>query len=370
MRILHICSSSSWGGMEMSVARLAELQKGAGYPVLLAAAPGSPLWSQSKGRGIDLVKLEESGPWDIGGIRRLAGAMKSFGPDAAHVHYSKDLHRAVPANLIFGHRPLVFTKQLGSAVSKRGPWHRFLYSNVSRATAISSFIRENLVESTGIDRDRVDLVYLGTDTSKFRPDPGARKACRAELGFGDKEIVLGMMGRISPGKGFEDFMEAASGLSSPHLRFLMIGGASRGEEAYAARLRQDAESRLGKRLVFLGFKSDRERYLRAMDVFAFPSHAESFGLALCEAMATGLPCAAYAKDGVLDIVEDEINGLRVKVKDPGDLGKKLGRLAADPGLRKTLGAAARETVERMFSEAGMLAGYRETYLKAMDEARP
>jgi len=369
VRLLHVCSSRSWGGMEMSVARLADLQKGAGHRILLAAAPDSPLWNQARGKQIEVSDFKESGPWDLGGTFKLAQAIKRFLPDVVHVQYSKDLHRAVPANRWAGRRPLVFTKQLGSAVSKRDPWHRFLYSNVSRATAISGFIRDNLTETTVILRERVDLVYLGTDTVKFAPDPAARAQARRELGFNDKDMVIGMMGRMSPGKGFEDFASAASGLRQQGLRFLMIGGASRGEEAYAKKLRESVRERLGNRLVLLGFKPDRERYLRAMDIFAFPSHAESFGLALCEAMAAGLPCAAYAKDGVLDIIEDGVNGLRARVRDPGDLGGKLERLARDGQLRKRLGAAARKTVVNKFSEAGMLAGYLETYRKAIDEAR-
>lgn len=369
MRVLHICSSRSWGGMEISVARLAELQRLAGYSVMLAAAREAPLAVQAAEKGIATIDLKESGVWDLAGIIRLASSARGFNPDIIHVHYSKDLHRAVPANLMSGQRPLVFTKQLGSAVAKRGPWHCFLYSNVSRATAISSFIRGNLEETTVLKRDRIDLVYLGTDTGKFSPDPAGREQVRRELGFGPGEVVLGMMGRLSPGKGFEDFLEAASGLSTPRLRFLTIGGASRGEESYAVRIRERAESQLGDRLAFLGFKPDRERYLRAMDIFAFPSHAESFGLALCEAMATGLPCVAYAKDGVLDIVEDEVNGLRARVRDPQDLREKLGRLISDKALREKLGRAARRTVEARFSEPGMLAGYEATYRKARDGYR-
>lgn len=354
----------------MSVAQLAELQKAAGDDILLAAETGSPLWVLAVESRKALMGLKESGPWDIGGTLALANSIKRFQPDIIHVHYSKDLHRAVPANLISGRRPLIFTKQLGSAVAKRGPWHRFLYSNVSRATAISSFIRNNLEQTTVLKGDRIDLVYLGTDTIKFSPNPITRDQVRRELGIDPRETVVGMMGRLSPGKGFEDFIEAVAGLELPGLRFLMIGGTSRGEEAYAERLKNEVEKRLGRKLIFLGFKPDRERYLRSMDIFAFPSHAESFGLALCEAMATGLPCAAYAKDGVLDIVEDGVNGLRVEVRNPQDLKEKLKRLVSDKELRERLGRAARLTVETKFSEAGMLAGYKAAYRRAMDAVRP
>ncbi len=350
----------------MSVARLAELQMKEGVQVMLAASPGSPLSATARDKGVPVTGFSESGAYDVPGMLRLREAMSRFLPDVVHVHYSKDLHRAVPAAMLSGERPLVFTKHLGSAVRKRDPWHRFIYSKVGRATAISSFIRDNLEATTVMPGHKIDLVFPGTDTGKFRPEPKTRAEVRGELGLKEKDIVIGMMGRISPGKGFEDLIAAGETLSGDEVKFLFIGGASRNEEGYAERTRKRAQLKLGERIRFLGFKADRERYLRAMDIFAFPSHAESFGLALCEAMSTGLACAAYAKDGVLDIMEDGVNGLRVRVKDPADLGAKLGTLAGDPRLRIRLGAAARTTVERKFSEPGMLAGYAETYRKATE----
>jgi len=349
--------------MEISVARLAWLQRGRGHRVMVAADQAAPLAQRCASDGIDLFDLREAGPWDLCGTARLSRLYRRWRPQIVHVHYSKDLHRAAPASWLAGRQGMVFTKHLGSAVLKKDPWHRLVYGSISRATAISTFISDNLTETTPLQPEQIDLVYPGTDVAAFAPDRKNRAQIRGELGIADGELAVGMMGRISPGKGFQDFTAMAQGIDRPGVRFLMIGGISRDEEAYGTRLRQEAERTLGQRLIFLGFKPDRERYLRALDVFAFPSHAESFGLALCEAMATGLPCAAYAKDGVLDIIADGQDGLMAKVADPDDLGRKISRLLDEPDTRDRLGLAARQKVIDMFSEERMLAGYEETYRK-------
>lgn len=364
MRILHVCSSASWGGMEMSVGRLVELQTLRGYRTALAAHPGSPLYRWARERGLPLVSCHESGLGAWSEVMFWPRRLERLKPDLIHIHFSRDLHRMVPLNRWGPRKPLIFTKHLGSAINKRNPWHDYLYKNITRATAISGFVKKNLLETTCLTEERIDLVYPGTDIKRFCPDARSREQVRMELGFQKSEIVIGMLGRISPGKGQQDFMEAASAISCSGVKYLMIGGPSRGEESYAVNVQRAAQDKLGQRLTILGFKPDRERYLRALDIFVFPSHAESFGLALCEAMATGLPCVAYMKDGVEDIIVDGSNGLGARVREVADLRRQIVRLVEDRRLREKLGAAARATVVERFSEERMLAGYEGTYLRA------
>jgi glycosyltransferase involved in cell wall biosynthesis len=185
------------------------------------------------------------------------------------------------------------------------------------------------------------------------------------LGVSEKEILIGMMGRISYGKGYEDAVEIAGKLKDDHVRFLFIGGHSRNEDNYGERIEKEIKRRLGKRACLVGFRDDRERYLQALDIFLFPSYAESFGLSLTEAMACGLPCAAYGKDGVLDIIEDEVDGLLAKARDIEDLYKKTSILIYDRSLRERLGKAAREKVIDKFSDERMLFGFEKIYNKAL-----
>jgi glycosyltransferase involved in cell wall biosynthesis len=350
--------------MEMIVCRLAQLQQERGHKVSFACDPGSTIRETCRACGVAAVALSNRGYLSLGGIAILDRVIGRLQPDILHVQYSKDLNLAIPANWRHG-KKVVLTKQIESAVAKKDPWHRILYGGVSRATGISTMIRDNLIATTPLAPGQVDLVHLGVDVNRFRPDPAARRETRCEMGVPGDALAVGMMGRMSPGKGFDDFLAMAEQLEPRGLFFVLIGGYSRNEEAYGAALEEKARRRLGPRAFLTGYRVDRQRYLNALDIFLFPSHAESFGLALVEAMATGLPCVAYGKDGVLDIITDGVDGLFARLRDVSDLAGATRRLTADSALRARLGRAARETVVSRFSEQRMVAGFEQTYRRAL-----
>ncbi|MRR09199.1 glycosyltransferase family 1 protein [bacterium] len=360
MKVLHVCTSRSWGGMEMIVCRLARLQRDAGHQVAFACDARAPIRGACGENGVATIDVR----CDLAGMLRLRREIAAARPDIVHVQYSRDLNIAVPSNIGKAGR-IVLTKQIESVVVKRDPWHRLLYAGVSRATGISTMIRDNLIATTPLQPGQVDLVHLGIDTGRFRPDAAARAETRRELGLAEGTLAIGMMGRMSPGKGFDDFLEMAAGLGTPKAFFVLIGGHSRNEDDYGVRVEQRAADILAGRVALTGYREDRQRWLNALDIFVFPSHAESFGLALVEAMATGLPCVAYGKDGVLDIVRDGDDGLLARPRDVADLRARTDQLIADAELRARLGRAARRTAAERFSEQRMLAGTLRCYEAAL-----
>lgn len=365
IKVLHLSSSRSWGGMEMIVARLAGLQNREGYRVAVAASRGATLAQECLSNGVEVHPVVEGAALNPSNYFRFRQLARSFGPDIIHVHYSKDLNLAVLAKGACGAK-IVFTKHLGSYVTKRDPWHRLIYRGVDRATAISRLIRDNLSATTTLDPRLIDIVYLGTDTLRFSSSAEDRRRVRHELDIPEEAVVLGMMGRMSYGKGYEDFIQMAESLSVSGAVFLFIGGHSANEEEYGLMIEADIANRLGSRARLAGFRPDREKYLRALDIFVFPSYAESFGLALTEAMACGVPCLAYGKDGVLDIIEDRQDGLLARARDIGDLTRKAEVLYRNKSLRAELGRAARDKVQIKFSDRQMLDGFEEAYRRALE----
>ena len=136
------------------------------------------------------------------------------------------------------------------------------------------------------------------------------------------------MGRVSPGKGFEEFLQAARLLRDRHpemsLRFVVVGEASYGEEAYHDGIvRRARELGLGESVLFTGFRRDIPALLNAMDVFIFPSRAEGFGATVIEAMAMGVACVSTRSDGTLDTVEDGETGLVFQGGDAEGLARSV-----------------------------------------------
>jgi glycosyltransferase involved in cell wall biosynthesis len=82
------------------------------------------------------------------------------------------------------------------------------------------------------------------------------------------------------------------------------------------------------------------------DIFVFPSLVEGMPLTLLEAMATGMPVVTTNTCGMADVVEDEVNGLLVPAADSEKLACGIERLCQSTELRKRLGLAAQETMQR------------------------
>ncbi len=126
------------------------------------------------------------------------------------------------------------------------------------------------------------------------------------------------VGRVAIEKNIEAFLK----LNLPGTKMIVGDGPARAqlEEKYP-----DAK--------FMGAREgdDLARHFAASDVFVFPSRTDTFGLVLLEALASGLPVAAYPVPGPLDVIGDAPVG--VLSEDLGDAVKKA--LVIDPALCRT-----------------------------------
>jgi glycosyltransferase involved in cell wall biosynthesis len=159
-----------------------------------------------------------------------------------------------------------------------------------------------------------------------------------------------MLARFTPGKGHEEFLWAARELSKEYsnLKFLVVGEPSRGETEYADKIKLLARDYDLNNLIFTGFRSDTPEVLAAMDIFAFPSHSEAFGIALVEAMAMKRPSVCSKADGVLDIAVDGETSYLFENKNVNDLKDKLKLLIDSKETRSRFGENARKRVVENF----------------------
>jgi len=350
--ILQTCFSRSWGGLELQALEMtAQLHRRA-HTVWIACCAGSRLAREAEGLGLRVVTFDITGYFHPSAVWALSRFIRAHGIRIVHCQLSKDLSTVVPAADLSWLSPrVVLSKRVGSYLSKRDPFHRYTYAGVSRVLAISEVIHTNVLDTTPMNPDRVLTLHDAIDTERFSPAQADRRRVREEFGYTDDVVVVGFVGRFSPGKGHEELINAASaiGRARPHTRFLVVGEASAGEEEYAKGIRQLCRSmNLDGVVSFAGFRRDIADVMASFDVFAFPSHAESFGVVLIEAMAMERPVVSTNCDGVLDIVVDGETGLYVHPRDSAELATALTRLIDDPAMRVRLGKAGRQRVLRLF----------------------
>jgi glycosyltransferase involved in cell wall biosynthesis len=208
----------------------------------------------------------------------------------------------------------------------------------------------SLAALTGIAAGSAPVVYNGIDAAAFsRVNGSDMAASRRRLGLPEEAWIAGLFGRLAPWKGQHIALDALARLPDAHL--VLVGAPLFGEEAYAQRLREQAEA-LGvtDRVHFAGFQDDVPAWMKAMDVILHTStEPEPFGRVVVEGMAAGRPVIASAAGGVTEIVRHGRNGWLVKPGDATALADAIGALRADPALAQRLAQQALTDAQTEFS---------------------
>lgn len=226
---------------------------------------------------------------------RLSAALNRFAPDAIHIATEGSMGMA--ARRYCRRNRLAFTTsyhtQFPQYLRKRAPIpintsYAFLrrFHAAASLTFVATESQQAELEAHGFR----NLVRWGrgVDTQTFRP---------GDKGFlDDPRPIWIYTGRISAEKGLEDFLA----LDLPGTKVLVGDGPDRKalEGAWP-------EAR------FVGYRFGEElaAYIAASDVFVFPSRTDTFGLVMIEAMACGVPVAAYPVTGPINVVENGVTGV-------------------------------------------------------------
>ncbi len=221
-----------------------------------------------------------------------------------------------------------------------------------RATAVASTSRAmaEQVRRLTPERRTVAVTPFGVDLARFSAKPSLPKpSLRGPL-------TLGIVKALAPKYGVDLLLRAFAGLCAdaevhaahPACRLLIVGdGPQRGELVRLA-----TQLGIGERAQFVGAvaHTDVPHWLHQLDIYAAPSRldSESFGVAVIEAGACGLPVVVSDVGGLPEVVVAGETGLVVPRGDVPALQAALKRLVLDAGLRKRLGAAGRAHVEREY----------------------
>jgi len=352
LNVLFSCGSGSWGGLEIITLQTALKLAESGAEIKLLCSAGSKLEELARKSGFNTIPIlgkKGSIPSSILKLRKL---LNNSDFDIVHSHLSHDLWVLTPGLRNSASKAKLFlTKHMESSVGKKDMLHRYLYNRVNGIFAISSFIKQNVIDTCPVSPDKVHLLPDGIDLEKFDAAKIDVNEVRQAMAIPGDKLLVGMAGRMTPGKGHEEFLESAQILNSKYpdkLHFCIIGGASFGENRYETEIRQLAAKLQITNITFTGHTDEPARLMAALDILSFPSHNESFGLVLIEAMALNVPAAASGKSGVLDIITDGVTGLLFEPRNAQSQSEALSRLIENSGLRKKLAEAARKNVEEKF----------------------
>ncbi len=228
----------------------------------------------------------------------------------------------------------------------------------------------------GVQPERIRVVPCGVDSSTFFP--GNLEEAKTELGIGPENPVVAFVGRLDAIKGLDILLRSVRLLQDrlspgPLPQLLVIGGESTPGELERLKGLADGLGLSGS-VHFLGPipHSELPRYYRASDVVVLPSLYESFGMALLEAMACGVPVVASRVDGPAHFVRHGVTGFLVPPGDERALATAMETLLVNPELRRDMARNAVRTVYQYRWEAvgeGILRAYADALCPIVRQAR-
>ena len=310
--------------------------------------------------------------WDARALNELISYLKHDKFDIVHTHSAKAGTLGRIAALVcrvpvIVHTPysVPFRRELNQGANY---WLYYLiekmlgrHTDVMIATSKAEY--REIAASGIVGTSRLRLIHNCFDLENYAYDFEGKRLHKRSLGWPEDQLVVGTVARLSPQKGIQTLLESVPWVRKhiPDVLFVIVGD---GE------LRQEIEQRaealdLNDKWKLVGPRDDYLRFIRAFDVFAFPSLWEGLPYAPIEAMAVGTPVVATSVVGNTDLIMHEDTGLLVPSKDEKSMAEAIVRLLRDRDLAGRLALRSRRFIEENFNADGPVAQTLEAYRDAL-----
>ena len=322
---------------------------------IIIVPPDTPLANNAAKYNLKVELLKPH--WKYGDITasiRLARILKLYHIDVAVIVQSKDMSIITLAHILYPSTKLVFYQQMQSGIDKSDIFHTWMYSNLTLWITLTKKMKLEVLEHTRMREERISVIPIGTDMHRFDPNLYDQLKSRQQFGIPPTELVIGVLGRLDPQKGQEEFIRAIPTLLTRQtdLHFVIVGDETPGLEGFEKSL-INLSRKLGisNCVQFIPFTDAAPEFMSAIDIFVLPSHSETFGVVLVEAMAMGKAIVATHSGGVPEIITDSSTGLLVPPRDVPALAEALMRLLNNQELRLSLSSSARADALKRFDIA-------------------
>jgi len=363
VRILYISSALTFGGGERHVVDLAHEMSARGHEVFIALRPTNQ-WEER----FDFVPAERRlhvsvrNSFGMMSANRIARFLNSNNIDLLHAHVARDyLAAAVAARS--AKTKLVITRHVMFPMKS---FHRLALRSVDRVIAVSPAMvdllerifpsKKIVVVPNGVTMQEEigDRAAMGGEFRRFHSIPS------------DAPLVV-TLGELKPLKGQRDFVLAANEVLKSHddAVFVIAGKDNTIDQKFRRELKRLVKV-LGHedRFLWLDWLDDVRPLLAAADLFVSPSHSESFGLAILDAMAVGTPVVATQTDGARELITDQ--QALAPIKDPLALAGAITNYLDDPDRRSQLGARLADDARSKFSLSAMCDATERVYREVLE----
>lgn len=340
--VLHVDPVTEWRGGQQQIVYLFERMLAKGWRTEIVCQPESRLAEFCRERNLPFFALPMRGEFDLKAAFKIACHARHNNFRILHLHSAHALTLGIWAKLFNHNLRLIAARRVDFSVRK--PLIGVLkYNNrlIDRIVCVSENIKRVLI-SDGVDPQKLTVIHSGVDLHKF--DSVVASDLKNELGIPGDHLVVGTIAALAGHKDYPTLLRAAKQVIErfDKVTFCAVGDGAQKEKLLALHW----QLHLGQRFMFLGFRSDVGALLKMFDIFALTSHKEGLGTSVLDAMIVGLPVVATSAGGIPEMIEHGANGLLITSRNDSGLAAALLDLLNNAELRKRLGQAAQQSVQR------------------------
>ncbi|MFH0762824.1 MAG: lipopolysaccharide heptosyltransferase II [Candidatus Omnitrophota bacterium] len=358
MNILQVLPELNVGGVETGTLDLAKYMVGEGHKAVVVS-----------GGGVLVKELEESGAVHY----ELPVHKKSLFSIIKCIPRLKEIIRREEIDIVHARSRIpawiAYFASRGSAAvfvtTCHGYYSKQFLSSVMgwgrRVIVSSNVVARHMIDDFGVEHERIRLIPRSVDLEKFKyRDPAQKRK---------EEFHVGIIGRITPLKGHPDFIRAMSRVSRAvlKLKIWIVGDVPAARQVYKEQLQALVRRQgLWNCTEFLGTQRDIPGILSQLDLLVLASVThETFGRVIIEAQACGVPVVATKVGGVVDIIENNVNGLLVPPADPAAMASAAIRVFEDKELARFLAQNAYKKILNNYTLEQMAKSTLDVYREAL-----
>jgi glycosyltransferase involved in cell wall biosynthesis len=350
---------------------LSHALKQRGHKVIVAGDPLSPPLLKAKEVGLmvheDLF-LSYTSPWMIAyNVKRMRDLIEREEIDIINAHRGEGhLVAALAKKFLKRAVPLIRTR--GDVRAPKGSFlNRYLNRTLTdKVITTCEVLRESYIEDLQMPDEKVTTVPVGIDHDFFSPRE-SDTTWKERLSIPEGNLVVGIVGRLSPVKGHEYLIQAADHVLKrlPRVTFIVCGEdaqISAGQLRDAVRIKNIEEN-----FRFLSKVKDIREIISLFDIGVVSSvGSETICRVALEYMSMGKPVVGTNINAIPEMVQHQVNGLVVEPKKWQELASALVELLRDEDKRKKFGEKSRGIVMEKFTLDVFARKTEEVYLSLLD----
>ena len=352
MKIIQIIPFWGLGGAEIMCENLIYELKKMGHEVVAISLydTRTAITERFEKAGVDVHYLGKKRGPDFSMYRKLRAIFEKERPDVVHSH----IHTSQYVFPLAKKMRIKAVHTVHSVASKEAPFllrcinKYFFKKSFAIPVALSSAVKDSVIEEYKLSPDKIPVVFNGIDLSKCREKTNYNRGEKFKIvHVGSYQEVKNHIGLIDA---FEEFYD-----NHPDAELHFIGDGQR--RSMIEQIVKD--KKLTDNVIFYGFQSSVHKFLNDMDIFTLPSLYEGMPMSIIEAMGTGMPIVATNVGGIPDMLTNNEDAILVSVNSH-EICNAFEKLYNSLELRTTLGKSAKDH-SAIFSAEKMAEQYVHIY---------